>query len=396
MSLTSHSLQTLQISAENAKLWMDSFGAGNFATYVSTPRVFRVPNHLIMTNSSLSPLRVADLPNSPYASTVPLRTASTSALKPKEVAPPECESNTQYAWNAVEMPRTEMLEEIERHASSVEKVEVAKSYEDLFQIFKQQQNEIDAPEPPMTCRVWGIDYHAVTMDQTLDYLEKLILARQPAYAVTANLNYAMLCQNFPRLDAFTRKAALVLCDGMPAVWRSKLDAVKLPERVAGADLIYRLSERCAQRKFRVYLYGAAEGVAERAASKLKELYPGLIIAGVQCPPFHNTSSEQIQNQIAKIRHAKPDVLFVALGQPKGEYWIEDHLKELHVPLCIQLGASFDFVAGNCVRAPRFIQAMGLEWLYRTIRDPKRLGPRYFQNLLFLLKALRRELLDQLS
>lgn len=249
---------------------------------------------------------------------------------------------------------------------------------------------------PETTRVWGLDYHAIDLEQTLDHLEKVMVARYPSYVVTANLNYAMLCASNPRLAAFTQKSALTLCDGMPALWRSKLNVTKLPERVAGADLIYRLTERCAQKSLRVYFYGASEGIAEKAAATLKKLYPNLIVAGVQCPPFRACSSEEIRGQIARIKQAKPDLLLVALGQPKGEYWIEDHLEELAVPLIIQLGASFDFVAGNSTRAPRYLQMLGLEWLHRTFKDPVRLAPRYFSNLMFLAKAIRRELIEKLS
>jgi N-acetylglucosaminyldiphosphoundecaprenol N-acetyl-beta-D-mannosaminyltransferase len=94
--------------------------------------------------------------------------------------------------------------------------------------------------------------------------------------------------------------------------------------------------------------------------------------------------------------ARPDVLFVALGQPKGEYWIEDHWKELGVPLAIQLGASFDFVAGQAKRAPKWMQRIGLEWLYRAVQDPWRLIPRYWGNFVFLLRSVRREMIDGLS
>ncbi len=261
--------------------------------------------------------------------------------------------------------------------------------------------EVDFPcqtevKKPVSTRIWGLDYHAVDMAQTLDYLEQVIHAGQPSYAVTANLNYTMLCAKNPRLAAFTQNSALTLCDGMPILWRSKLNSTKLPERVAGSDLIYRLAERCANKKLRVYFYGASEGVAEKAAVALKNLYPKLDVAGVQCPPFRSCSSEEIRSQVARIKQTKPDVLLVALGQPKGEYWIEDHLQELGVPLTIQLGASFDFVAGNATRAPKLLQKLGLEWLYRTVKDPVRLAPRYASNLIFLAKALRRELIEKLS
>lgn len=251
-------------------------------------------------------------------------------------------------------------------------------------------------EPPETTRVWGLDYHAVDMERTLDYLEQVISTRRPSFAVTANVNYAMLCAQNPRLAAFTQNAALTLCDGMPILWRSKLNTVKLPERVAGSDLIYRLTERCAKRRLRVYFYGASEGIAEKTAANLKSLYPKLVVAGVQCPAFRACSSEEIRGQIARIKQTNPDVLFVALGQPKGEYWIEDHLEELQIPLTIQLGASFDFVAGNATRAPKPLQKFGLEWFYRMVKDPARLAPRYFRNFVFLVKAIRQDLIDKLS
>lgn len=275
-----------------------------------------------------------------------------------------------------------------------------KSYEQAEELFSTKQRnvvELSEPTPQIeTATIWGLKYHSLNMAQTLDYIEQLIAIGKPSCVVTANLNYAMLCFENPRLAEFTRKAALVLCDGMPILWRSKLGKTKLPERVAGSDLIYTLAERCAQRGLSIYLYGAAEGVAQKAADNLCTRYPGLKIAGVQSPPFHASSSTEVQSSLLKIKQSKPDVLLVALGQPKGEYWIEDHMAELDVPVSIQLGASFDFVAGNAVRAPRVWQVIGLEWLYRTLRDPKRLAPRYLRNAVFLAKAIRRELIDLLS
>jgi N-acetylglucosaminyldiphosphoundecaprenol N-acetyl-beta-D-mannosaminyltransferase len=255
--------------------------------------------------------------------------------------------------------------------------------------------------PPVPCSLatlpisslWGLDFHCVDMQQTLQCIEQIVRERRPTFAVTANLNYAMLCAQHARLKEFTRKAALVLCDGMPILWRSKFNKNPLPERVTGSDLIYRLAERSAQTKLRLYLYGAAEGVAAKAASELSRLYPGCNIVGVQCPPFRATSDAEVQMQIAQIQQAKPDVLLVALGQPKGEYWIEDHLQRLNVPLSIQVGASFDFVAGNAQRAPKLWQKLGCEWLYRMLKDPKRLAPRYIRNAMYLLRFIHRDCID---
>ena len=373
-----------------------------------------------MSKPYSNPIRVADLSGSVYVPRVPVTPKANDSgdtTKQQSVLGLD-EQKTQNGWyrqtpdhdqNVVANENLELAEMRARFAqesaqsiAGLMPVVVDDLYpSDQSQFFVDESfgqvlaSPVDLQPPATTC-VWGLDYHVVDMAQTLDYLEYIMAMRQPSYAVTANLNYAMLCANNPRLAAFTQKAALTLCDGMPILWRSKLNSTKLPERVAGADLIYRLVERCANKNLRVYFYGAADGVAETAAANLKSLYPKLIVAGVQCPPFRACSCDEVRGQIARIKQSKPDLLLVALGQPKGEYWIEDHLTELGIPLTIQLGASFDFVAGNSVRAPKFVQRIGLEWLHRTIKDPARLGPRYFSNLLFLLKALRSELIEKLS
>ena len=331
-----------------------------------------------MSNQNQIPIRIADLTESVFVPRVP-------SNENRELA----EMRAQFAYESEQSVAVLLPVVVEDLYPKKEEAVVSDHFE---QMLVSPANL----KPPKTTRVWGLDYHSVDMEQTLDYLEQVMALRQPSYAVTANLNYSMLCVKNPRLAAFTKKAALTLCDGMPVLWRSMLNSITLPERVAGADLIYRLTERCAEKRLRLYFYGGTHGTADRAAEFLKELYPKLVVAGVQCPPFRACSSEEVKSQIARIKQAKPDLLLVALGQPKGEYWIEDHLEELAVPLTIQLGASFDFVAGNATRAPKLMQQLGLEWLHRTIKDPKRLAPRYFANLVFLVKALRRELIEKLS
>ena len=248
------------------------------------------------------------------------------------------------------------------------------------------------PVLPST-HIWGIDYSVVNMKQSLDFIDVMIQRREPNYAITANLNYAMLCEKNPRLAAFTQHCKLVLCDGMPIYWRSKLNKERLPERVAGADLIYALAEMSAVKGNRMFLMGGAEGVAQEAADKLRTLFPRLTIAGVECPPFRKLTDVEHNQMCQRIRDSKPDILLVAFGQPKGEYWIEENYQSLGVPLCIQLGASFDFIVGKSRRAPRWIQRIGMEWLFRSVSDPRRLLPRYAKNAWFLFKAIRAELLE---
>jgi len=236
-------------------------------------------------------------------------------------------------------------------------------------------------------RVWGLPLAPVTFDRALDRIDQLIAAGRPSLVITANLNYAMLVDADPRLRTVTDRAGLVLADGMPLVWWSKLGPRPLPERVAGSDLIYSLCERAARRGYGVYLLGAGPGIADEAAAKLVAKYPGLRIVGVECPPFRKLSADEDREQIARIRTARPDILVVAFGQPKGEFWIDERLDRLGVPVCVQVGATLDFVAGRMKRSPKWMQKTGVEWVYRMLQEPRRLAKRYLNNILFLLRAV---------
>jgi N-acetylglucosaminyldiphosphoundecaprenol N-acetyl-beta-D-mannosaminyltransferase len=243
--------------------------------------------------------------------------------------------------------------------------------------------------PPLW--IWGLPLAPLTFEQTLERVEQLIAAGKPNYFITANLHYAMLTDREPRLDAVNRGAALVLADGMPLVWASRFQAERLPERVAGSDLVPALCERAAQRGYRVFLLGGAPGIAAEAARKMCERFPNLQIAGIESPPYRELSAEEQAQLIDRIRSARADLLFAALGQPKGELWLAEHCQALGVPACAQIGATLDFLAGRVRRSPRWLQRVGLEWLYRLYQEPKRLASRYGSNILFALKMLGRDL-----
>lgn len=266
----------------------------------------------------------------------------------------------------------------------------------LEHALQQEKDSLEfAPAFPR-CNIWDVDLDCATMSQAVQWIDWVIQNRTATYAITANLNYLMLCNKHPRLKEFTRRCPLVLCDGKPLQWRSMLEKNKLPERVAGSDLIYKLAELSAAKGYGIYFLGGADGVAKAAADKLKELYPSLKISGLYSPPFREWTAADKSDMNRRIKNAKPDILLVAFGQPKGEYWIEENYRELNVPLSIQLGASFDFIAGQAKRAPKAMQFVGGEWFYRMLHDPRRLFPRYFSNAVFLLKAIRRELLQKLA
>lgn len=245
---------------------------------------------------------------------------------------------------------------------------------------------------PATVDVWGLPFSRVTLDESIEWIGRLIARGTPEYLITANLNYVMLTARQPALVEISRGAAGIFADGMPIVWRSRYGAsTSLPERVAGSEMIYRIAQASARLGWRIYFLGAAPGVAQACADRLAELYPGMRVAGVESPPFRDLTPQEATEQEERIRAARPDVLLVAFGQPKGEQWIAARYRRLGVPVSIQLGASFDFVAGTASRAPAAWQKIGMEWAYRMLSNPRRLVPRYAENAAFLAKTLAGEL-----
>ena len=232
-------------------------------------------------------------------------------------------------------------------------------------------------------RVWGVPFAPMTLDQAVDAVDALIERGEPSYFITANLHYVMLTHRDPDLAAINRDAAFILADGAPIVKAARALPESLPERVAGSDLIFHLCERAAAKGHRVFLLGAPPGVAEEAAAALEARYPGLTIAGTACPPFRRLTDDEHEALLAEIRDARPDILFVAFGQPKGERWLAENVGRIGVPAAVQVGASLEFAAGRFARAPRWMQKSGLEWVFRMLQEPRRLTSRYATNAAFL-------------
>ncbi len=240
-----------------------------------------------------------------------------------------------------------------------------------------------------TCWVMGIPLRPLTFAQTIAHVDDLVKARQPSYFMTANLNHAMLAAQDENLAQIAREATFVVADGITLVWTSRLLARPVPERVTGADLIYGICEMAAERGYRVFFLGGGPGVAAEVADRLVERYPGLQVVGAESPRVGADSDDERRNLLDQIRKSTPDILFVALGTPKGDSWVHRNYRELKVPVSVQVGAAFDFVAGRIPRAPRWMRAMALETPYRIYREPLRLAPRYVRNLRFLVaRAMR--------
>jgi N-acetylglucosaminyldiphosphoundecaprenol N-acetyl-beta-D-mannosaminyltransferase len=242
--------------------------------------------------------------------------------------------------------------------------------------------------------VFGLPLACITLPRVLDEIGHLIARREPSFLITANLHYAMLTSREPELQKLNQKAAMVLADGMPLVWASKLGLNHLPERVTGADLVPAICQQASENGHRVFFLGGAEGVGQAAAERLRNKFPGLQIVGIACPKLAELSISEEHSLIATIRSSGADILIAALGQPRGEQWIAKNLNALDVPVSIQVGASLDFAAGRVSRAPVWVQRSGLEWVYRFGCEPLRLGPRYLQNIGYLAKEITRTMLGR--
>jgi N-acetylglucosaminyldiphosphoundecaprenol N-acetyl-beta-D-mannosaminyltransferase len=239
--------------------------------------------------------------------------------------------------------------------------------------------------------VWGLPLAPLTRLEAADAVMDLVAAGRPSYFITANTHYAMVTQQNPQLRAVNEQAAFVLADGAPLVWASRWQKTPLPERVAGSDLIFDLCERAARRGHSLFFLGGAEGVAEEAARRLCQRYAGLCVAGTESPPFRNLAPDEHERLLDRIRAARPDILVLASTMPKGEQWVAANHAVLNVPVCVNLGASLDFVAGWVQRAPYRLQHLGLEWAYRMWLEPGRLAPRYARNAGFALGMMSKNM-----
>ena len=218
--------------------------------------------------------------------------------------------------------------------------------------------------------VLGIGIDRVTMAEALARVSEFIDAGIPRLVATANAEMVMLAQVDAELKAILTAADLVVPDGAGVVWAARYHGQPVAERVAGFDLTQRLLALAARCGWRVYFFGSAPGVAAAAADVARQRYAGVQIVGIRHGFFEDADQAAI---IDAIRQVKPHILLAALGVPKQEKWLYRHLAELGVPVAIGVGGTFDVMAGVVTRAPRWMQQAGLEWLYRLLRQPQRLG-----------------------
>ena len=220
----------------------------------------------------------------------------------------------------------------------------------------------------------------LTMQETLQAINQLIQENKSAYVVTPNVDHIVQLETNRELQEVYKSASLILTDGKPLLWIANWYGTPIKEKISGSDLFPLLCDMAANKGYKMFFLGAAEGVAKKAAENLAMKYKGLQVVGTYSPPF---GFENNKNEMDKIKNmikaSKPDILIVGLGCPKQEKFMYHHCKELGVPISLGLGASFDFEAGNIKRAPRWMANHGLEWLFRITQDPRRMAKRYLVN-----------------
>lgn len=217
----------------------------------------------------------------------------------------------------------------------------------------------------------------ITMDEAVNKIDDMVQNGMNQYVVTPNVDHIVKLENDSLFREIYGKASLVLTDGQPLIWISRWLKTPIVEKVSGSDLFPRVCERAALKGYRVFLLGAAEGVADKAAQDLRKRYPGLQIAGTYSPPYgFEKDKQKIDFTCKKVREASPDILAFGLGTPKQEKFFYQNMDQLSVPVALHIGGTIDFEAGVVKRAPRWLRDNGMEWFYRLLQEPRRLFRRY--------------------
>lgn len=214
----------------------------------------------------------------------------------------------------------------------------------------------------------GVRIHAVSMSEVILNLGEMITSGRHHHVMTVNPEFVMIAQRDQEFRRVLEHADLTLPDGIGIVMGARILGARMKERVTGVDTVHRLAGVAKDHGWSIFLLGAAPGVAERTASVLQSINPGLKIAGCYAGSPDPAEEDAI---CSLIEQAKPHILLVAYGPPRQDLWIARTKHRLQVPVAMGVGGTFDFIAGVSKRAPAWVQDIGLEWLHRLIREPWR-------------------------
>jgi N-acetylglucosaminyldiphosphoundecaprenol N-acetyl-beta-D-mannosaminyltransferase len=221
----------------------------------------------------------------------------------------------------------------------------------------------------------GCQIDNLSMEDTLGRIEGFIQSGKPHQHVVVNVDKLVKASRDPELRQIINDCALINVDGMPVVWASRLLGKPLKERVAGVDLFEALMRRAGEKGWRVFLLGAREEVVSQVADTYRRKYPRLVLAGYRNGYWQGEDEERAV--VEQVRASRADLLFVAISSPKKEQFLGRYQAEMKIPFAMGVGGTFDVAIGRVKRAPRWMQASGLEWFYRFLQEPRRMFRRYF-------------------
>jgi len=221
-----------------------------------------------------------------------------------------------------------------------------------------------------------IDTHS-ELEFRREVLDHAMNGRSTRQIATVNAQFYVLAEKSHAFRGCLQRAEYLCADGMPIVWICRTFGGKEVPRIAGVDLIGDLCHSGASQGMKVFLLGGRQGTAEATADVLTKKYPGIAIAGVLCPPWGFEHNAALLDEVLEaIQAAKPNVLFLALGAPRQELFIDRYVRPLRVPVAVGIGGSFEILSGQALRAPEWMRSKGLEWFYRFVHEPGRLWKRY--------------------
>ena len=214
--------------------------------------------------------------------------------------------------------------------------------------------------------LFGLRFHALSIKETISTIDRFIFEKTPKFISFNNAHPVLLCHYDKELRAIFNRSHLSLADGMSIVWSARMLGHRLPERVAGPDLMPALCAHSEKMGHKIFLMGGRWETLNQLSALMKSSWPRLKLVGMYSPPIANRfDEEENRKMINRINAAQPDILFVGLSCPKQERWISENLYRLKVPACLAVGAAFDFMTRRIPRAPKWLRDHGLEWIHRV-------------------------------
>lgn len=224
--------------------------------------------------------------------------------------------------------------------------------------------------------ILGVGVSAIDIQDAVATIDRWIRERQKHFVCITGVHGVMECRRDSDLREIHRAAGMVTPDGMPLVWMARRLGFDRVSRVYGPDLMREISRLSPVRGYSHFYFGGGPGLADALEERVRETYPGIKVVGTFSPPFRTVTVEEDEAIIETINAAKPDIVWVGLSTPKQERWMSAHRDRIDAPVMIGVGAAFDFLAGTKNQAPLWMQRNGLEWAFRLVSEPRRLGRRY--------------------